>query len=558
MTSSGETSATTAEQAALPHRVMILLFLFALALRLPLLPGHRLAEGDGVNYVSLARAVLAGDFGGLANPYWSNFWPGVIAAVAWLTRVDVVSAGRIASLVAGCALVPATAALATRTLGRSTGIVAGVLVACHPWLIHFSTLLFTESLFAFLLVMVLLSAVRRPGVKGAAVAGGWAGLAVLTRPEANAANAAVLLGYLAAFRSKARPEAARRAAVFLALVLACVGARALLIRHYGGGWDFGNIKATANLFVGLATTDRELERVRTELTEDGENALAKKAEDDSLVAFALAHPGLMARHVAVNGAVIAASAVRVFPFVPPVAGRPPPWRGWPVPLAAWTIGLSAMALAGLAWSLLAGGPKVRLLVVTGFLYAAGLAPFTVHDRLVVALVPLFLVFLAHGLVRGASLLLPTRATTPRSLAAGALLLGALSLASLLRAPELEYAGDPVVQREAGEWLAARYPQDTVFMTAAPCVDFYFHDAAHPGREVGLPWASYPEVLEFARSQGVSVLAIPEWHLEVVEHPAAAALLHPEACDKELRLVATLDTAGKRMFIYEVRPETEAP
>ena len=558
MTDSGETSETTADPAALPRRVLALLFLFALALRLPLLPGHLLAEGDGVNYVSLARAALAGDFGGLANPYWSNFWPAVIAAVAWLTRVDVVTAGRIASLAAGCALAPATAALAARTLGSSTGIVAGLLVACHPWLIHFSTLLFTESLFAFLLVMTLLSALKGPGVQGAAATGGWGGLAVLTRPEANAANASVLLGYVATGRSKGRALAARRAAVFLAVVLAGVGARALLIRHYGGGWDFGAIKATANLYVGLARTDSELERVRTELTEDGENALSRKAEDDSLVAFTLAHPGLMARHVAVNGAVIAASAVRVFPFVPPVAGLPPPWAGWPVPLAAWAIGLCAVALLGLAWSLLAGGPAIRLLVVTGLLYAAGLAPFTVHDRLVVALVPLFLVFLAHGLVRGARWLLPARATTPWSLAAGALVLGALSLAALLRAPELEYAGDPVVQREAGEWLAARYPQDTVFMTAAPCVDFYFHDAAHPGREVGLPWAGYAEVVEFARRQGVSVLAIPDWHLEAVEHPAAGSLLHPELCEEELRLVATLDTAGRRMFIYEVRPEPEAP
>jgi hypothetical protein len=467
-------------------------------------------------------------------------------------------AGRVASLVAGCALAPATAALAARTLGRPTGIVAGLLVACHPWLNHFSTLLFTESLFALLLVMVLSSALTHPGVKGAAAAGAWGGLALLTRPEANAANAAAVLGYLLAGRSKARAHAARRAAVFLALVLACVGARALLIRHYGGGWDFGSIKATANLFVGLARTDRELERVRTELTQDGQNALARKAEDDSLVAFTLAHPGLMVRHVAINGAELAASSLRVFPFVPPVVGLPPPWAGWPWPLAAWALGLSAIALAGLASSVLAGGTAIRWVVVTGLLYAAGLAPFTVHDRLVVALTPLFLVFLAHGLVRGAFLVLPTRARTPWLLAGAALALGALSLAGLLRAPELQYAGDPVVQRQAGEWLAARYPQDTVFMTAAPCVDFYFHDAAHPGREVGLPWASYPEVLALARREGVSVLAIPEWHLATVEHPAAAALLHPEACAEDLRLVATLDAAGRRMFIYEVRPEADEP
>jgi len=534
------------------------LFLFALALRLPLLPRHLLAEGDGVHYATLARAILAGDVSGLANPYWSNLWPAVIAAVAWPTRLDVVSAGRIASLLAGCCLVPATAGLATRTLGRSTGIVAGLLVAGHPWLIHFSTLLFTESLFALLLVMLLLSAVRGQGAAGAAATGAWAGLSILTRPEAYAAIVAVVLGFLAGGRSKPRAEAVRRASCFLMVVLAFVLARAFLIHNYGGTWDFGGTKATANLFVGLAETDREKARVSTELTERDENALARRAQDESPLSVALAHPGLLARNVVLNSAMFVASSLRVFPFVPLVGGRPPLWEGgWPKLLALWAIGLSALALAGLVSSVRDGG-AARLLAATGLLYAAGLVPFTVHDRLIVALAPLFLVFLAHGLVRGTERLFPTRPRRYWSLTAGAALLGPLSLAGLVHAPALDYASDPVVQREAGEWLAARYPQDAVFMTAAPCVDFYFHDALHSGLEVSLPWAEYPRVLEFARRQKVSLLAVPEWHLTAVQHPAAAVLLRPEACQRELRLLATLGGEGERMFIYELRPWTVTP
>jgi hypothetical protein len=555
MTGSGGTSATATEALALPRQVGVSLFLFALALRLPLLPGHLLAEGDGVKYATLARAILAGDASGLANPYWSNFWPAVIAAVAWLTRLDVVTAGRVASLVAGSCLAPATAALTGRTLGRRTGLVAGLLVAGHPWLIHFSTLLFTESLFAFLLVVLLLSAIRRQGVAGAAATGVWAGLALLTRPEAQAAIAAVLLGFLAAGRSKGRAQAARRAAVFLVVVLVFVLGRALVVHRYHGRWDLGGTKATANLFWGLAESDRDKERVRTELNECGENALARKAREENPLAFVFAHPGRVARHVLFNGAALVACSLRVFPFVPLVGGRPPLWwGGWPPVLALWAVALSVVALVGLGWSLRDGGPA-RLPAATGLLYAAGLAPFTVHDRLVVALAPLFLVFLAHGLVRGVRQLLPNRAWTLWCLAAGAVILGLVSLAALLRAPELDYARDPVVQREAGEWLAARYPQETVLMTAAPCVDFYFHDAAHSGREVSLPWADYPGVVEAARRQEVSLLAIPEWHLQATQHPAADTLLHPETCREELRLLATLGSGSERMFLYELRPRT---
>jgi hypothetical protein len=36
------------------------------------------------------------------------------------------------------------------------------------------------------------------------------------------------------------------------------------------------------------------------------------------------------------------------------------------------------------------------------------------------------------------------------------------------------------------------------------------------------------------------------------------LLHPEACQEELRLLATLGGEGERMFIYELRPRTVTP
>jgi hypothetical protein len=170
-------------------------------------------------------------------------------------------------------------------------------------------------------------------------------------------------------------------------------------------------------------------------------------------------------------------------------------------------------------------------------------------------VPVFLIFLAYGLTRSAQVLLGTERRVRWSLATILLVVGVLSLASLLRASVLDYAGDPVVQRETGEWLAARYPQDTRIMTAAVSVGFYFYDAAHQAsREVRLPWGGVDEVLDIARAQAVRLLVIPEWHLRAVDHPAASTLLHPEASPPELRHVVTLgEEATGRMFVYEIRP-----
>jgi hypothetical protein len=548
----------TAEDPGLPAGMSAALFLFALALRLPMLAWRRMVEGDGVHYATLARAILGGDWSGLSNPYWSNLWPGVIAATAWLTHLDVVMAGRTASLLAGGLLAPATAILAGHTLGRRTGLLAGLLVAVHPWLIHFSTLVFTESFFALLLIVVLLSAVRRQDGQGVGATGVWAGLALVTRPEASAAIAAVIVGFLRRGRTIGYRAILPAAALFATIVFAFLMARALLVHRYFGSWDFGGTKGTANLFVGLARTDLERERVTTEITPEGDNALARATAETNLLGFASENPWLVARHIRANLGEFAASGLRVFPFVRLVGGRPALWeRDWPPMLATGAIGLCAIALVGLGLSLAAPRPP-WLLAMTPFLYAAGLTLFNVHDRLVVPLIPFFLVFLAHGLARATERLLPAGAGVRWGIAAVAGLVGIASVLGLQRAPALDYSVDPVVQRTAGEWLAARYPQNTTFMTSASGVGFYFHDAAHSELEVLIPWAGYSRVIEAARKESVALIVAPEWHLRAAHHPAAEELLGPEGSHPGLQLVADLQEEGRRVFIYEVQPLPSRP
>ena len=95
------------------------------------------------------------------------------------------------------------------------------------------------------------------------------------------------------------------------------------------------------------------------------------------------------------------------------------------------------------------------------------------------------------------------------------------------------------------------------MTAAPCVDYYFHDAAHPNGEVTLPWADYDGVLNLARRQGVALIVVPEWHLRAVQHPAVA-LWQPEAGHPGLRHVLTLEDQANRMFVYQLESGAAAP
>ncbi|HET6897526.1 MAG TPA: hypothetical protein VFK70_04225, partial [Vicinamibacteria bacterium] len=167
--------------------------------------------------------------------------------------------------------------------------------------------------------------------------------------------------------------------------------------------------------------------------------------------------------------------------------------------------------------------------------------------------------LGLGLARGAGRRTVDAGRIRRWMMAGAALAGAFAVSSLFRAPALEYASEPVVQRDTGEWLAARYPLDTRIMSGAFCVGFYFYDAGHAGNERPLPWGDAGEVLDLARRQAATLLVVPQWHLRNVAHPAADVLLHPERPYPGLRPLASLgDDARGRIFVYEVQPSPGPP
>ncbi|HXY40457.1 MAG TPA: glycosyltransferase family 39 protein, partial [Vicinamibacteria bacterium] len=539
---------------------IVAVLLIALALRLPTLWLHQLAEGDGVHYASLARSILAGDLSGMANPYWSNLWPAVIAGTSRVTGLEVVAAGRVAALLVGCWLAALVAALATRGFGATTGVVAGLLVAAHPWLIHFSTLLFTESLFALLLVAVLYTALQAPDSLRALVATGMlGGLAVTTRPEAYAVIAVAATYVAWRLTRRGWQQAVAGAGLILVLVAMFVGARALAVHRYFGEWDFGGTKGTANLFVGLADTDAEREQLVTEVAPEGDTRLSRAMEQTTLLRFTWAHPVRVLEHACQNLVRLAGCVSRVFPQLPLVGGRSDPWQwDWPPVLLALALATGALALWGAVRGCLArrSRPLTWLLLVTGGLYLLGLTPLFVHDRLVVALVPLFLILLAAGMTSAWSLLGARLATAaPWGLPALVAIQGLVSVLLLVRAPARDYASDPVVHRLAAEWLASRYPQTTRIMTASPSLGFYFYDAGHEENGMDIPWAGLAPLVALARRQRVDLVVVPAWHLLAVGHPAAGQLTDPTRPHPGLRHVVTLgDEASGRMLIFEVSPE----
>lgn len=185
---------------AVPSRpyAALALALAALALRLPGLFSQPVVLTEGTTTITIARNLLAGrgfvGILGTVEPFVPPLYPLLIASLTPLSG-DAILSARLISLLAGVALVPATYLLASTLFDRRTGFAAGLLVAGAPLLIEYSSLEWSETLYALLLVLGLAwgwRVVQVGGRRSALGAGLCLGLAYLTRVEGALALALVV------------------------------------------------------------------------------------------------------------------------------------------------------------------------------------------------------------------------------------------------------------------------------------------------------------------------------------------------------------------------------
>jgi hypothetical protein len=99
---------------------------------------------DGVAYVRLGRKLVAGNFHEGLSAYWSPLYPLLVGLSSLIFR-DAEFAGRFVSVVAGSLLVIPAHRLMRRCYGERVALIGAVIIALHPLLIYYSTVLLTES-----------------------------------------------------------------------------------------------------------------------------------------------------------------------------------------------------------------------------------------------------------------------------------------------------------------------------------------------------------------------------------------------------------------------------
>ena len=120
----------------------------------------------------------------------------LVLAIPSALGLDSIDAHRIASCLMGAALVVLVGLLGRRVAGERVGLVAAAIAAIHPVLVAMDGSLRSESLYAPLIALALLTAYEladRPRTRTAALLGASIGLAALTRSEAAALIVLLLL-----------------------------------------------------------------------------------------------------------------------------------------------------------------------------------------------------------------------------------------------------------------------------------------------------------------------------------------------------------------------------
>lgn len=383
--------------------------------------------------------------------------------------------------------------------------------------------------------LVALAAFDRPSgrplphqVGALAAMGLLVGTAYATRPEA--IYPGVTLGILAIVRAAttARPQrrwptAGAALGAFAVTAALIVGPYASYVHHNTGTWALTPKSRDASIeaWRSIAKGDRlQRDTVLYAIADDG---ITLGPKTQPLASLARQHPAEWAGIVAVNTTNVARYYLlwQILPLFLLVPGLGRIWstrRRWS------TVVLASVA----AWPL-----------VTCTLY------FTL-PRYLIATTAVLVPFGVWGLTDWIARSQPAR----RRWLWGAV--GALSVVSLAVAawPLLpgSSAAEHTEPRTAGRWLAAHTAPDARIMTRSYHVQEY---ADRP--VVAMPYASYPEVLAYARRMGVSYLVADDASIRGRRPELVATLLRPDRVPRGLVVAHRFTERGRTVTIYRLDP-----
>lgn len=110
---------------------------------------------------------------------------------------------------------------------------------------------------------------------------------------------------------------------------------------------------------------------------------------------------------------------------------------------------------------------------------------------------------------------------------------------------LKHKDKPLEHKRAGLWIRENRP-DSVIMSRKPQIAFYAE-----GKYVVLPFASYPDIMKFAKKRGVKIIVVDERYI-LSTRPQMTHLLTETEVPAGLELIYKSDKAnGQKLLLYEI-------
>ena len=523
----------------------------ALALRAALASPERVVWGDEPFYLWNARNLATGRgytfFNGVPDVYLTPLYPLLIAGL-YLVSHNLELVSRLCYIVLGAALTFPIYGIAREMYGRRTAIIAALLLAVYPALtaaeLYWGTM--TEPLYflvAYAGLYAALRALRDESWVAHIAAGALLGMAYLTRGEGIAYVVAVG-GALALIRLFERRLFTKDV---LLRLLAMAGAFLILafpywvyLRIQTGQWMIsGQAGMTYITCISLAYGDvAGFDLATWGLDQAGREVVFFSPDIVSFSVFdhALTNPAAFARLVYQNVRDFLGTLVSI--------------RMLPVFLLPFL----ALGLFDFAWD--RRRLKKELLLIASTAPALSFLLFFVQERYIGAVLPLLVIWVAHGLDRWGSWMTDTltRLLGGRRVKEvwGHVITGvpvALLLVFFVLMLPREAAGTSLgsyrsAHRDAGLWLAESMEPGAIVMSRYPAIAF------HAGANwVPTPNATISEVLRYAHSHGADYFVLDERET-VSLRPQLADLIQTEKAPG-LEWLAEIDDEGEKLVIYRV-------
>lgn len=477
---------------------------------------------DGVQYVTLGHNLMAGQFQEGLSVYWPPLYP-LLVGLSSIFFHDAEFAGRFVSVVAGSLLVLPSYKLIRNWYGERVALTGVVLIALHPLLIYYSTVLLTESTYTLLLTCGVLTgwtALSGGRARSFLLAGVTFGACYLLKPEAAGFLLLLLIPTLArkvVDKTSSLKSAARNALLLCAGFLLLAAPYLFYLKQQTGAWTLSG-KTAGHLWQGNRHGGEFLTPSVLPVVPDATTVFVQltKALRSEYEIFNLIFPPTF----------VLLAGLGLF------RKRWTNNRGW---RELYLFSFVAAALAGYAVTL----PNIRFLV---------------------PLLPLLLCWVSKGIFefaewsgealarsKGAGKFLPSlrKAIVPVIITALLATLIPLSI-YLLRGDKW---GDYYGQKRAALWIKEHATsQVPVIMSTVPVAAFYAS-----GRHVALLDEEYPTLITRARREGVGYLVVNERNFKFMR---LSFLMDEKSVHPGLHLIHTIAEApGHKILIYAV-DETE--